>query len=792
MASAIAPAEQEAARQRVEQDGNSAPAQALPGVEQIRGQLGPNNEKLNEVRPDLVSELKQLMLEYRVEGLVARRHEIRRIRQARLFWQGLQYAWFSPQDMNWHLPWEAKIYDDNAMQEGPRYQFVTNLYQGFGLMFIAVFTGDTPEVEFYPESTLDPNDVATAKEASSVAALIERNNCIEALKRRIGWLLWTDGKIGAYVRYVADGNRFGWKEMQELAQGQVDAGDGTMIPAITAAATRKVPNGQETISIIDGLQLNTPVWADEMIEMPWLQWQIETHIAKLKSAFPHVRDKIEIGGPIQGDDIYARSARIALKQGMPTTHPGDALYNLITFSRTWIRPWAFESIENEQRRKDLQALFPNGCYVAFAGETYCESRDESMDDFWRVMHALPGDGQNKPSAGDSTISVQERYNTLSNIQMESAEYGIPPIYADPQVLDFDALANQTAEPAAHYPARARPGMALGDGFFQPAATQMSPDAMKHMEDLLGAIPQFLSGLMPSIFGGEVPDLKTMGGFAMARDQAMGRIGLVWRAYSEWYAEVMLLGVNCFRRNRVDDVEVPSKGKAGDYESKFLRLANLQGKIHAHPEADAAFPRLKSQQRAALDRVMNMPDPEVAKILAEPANAGFVKSLSGLTELVVPGEDSATKQQLEIQQLLQGAPQAQPGADGVTPILISTVPVDALLDRHAEEFEECVRWASSQAGIEARQQNPAGFANVRAHAQQHQQALAAKQAPQQKPPSESINFKDLPPDGQAQMAGQAGIRLNPLALAAKQEQDKADKAAELRARLKGRGGEPVQA
>jgi len=38
-------------------------------------------------------------------------------------------------------------------------------------------------------------------------------------------------------------------------------------------------------------------------------------------------------------------------------------------------------------------------------------------------------------------------------------------------------------------------------------------------------------------------------------------------------------------------------------------------------------------------------------------------------------------------------------------------------------------------------------------------------PPPKPPSESINFKDLPPDGQAQLAEKAGIHLNPAAIAA---------------------------
>src|SRR5439155_22326086 len=97
-----------------------------------------NNERLEETAPRLVNALRELVTQFRQEGVVARRHEIRRIRQARLFWQGLQYAWWNPQDMNWHLPLEGKSSDASALEEMPRYQFVTNLYQAFGLSFISV------------------------------------------------------------------------------------------------------------------------------------------------------------------------------------------------------------------------------------------------------------------------------------------------------------------------------------------------------------------------------------------------------------------------------------------------------------------------------------------------------------------------------------------------------------------------------------------------------------------------------------------------------------------------------
>ena len=900
--------------ERVEADGNAGagashsasgaplPTQASPHVSQ---QLGPNNEQLGVVAPRLVNALRELVEQYRAEGFVARRNEIRRIRQARLFWQGLQYAWWNPSDMKWHLPTDTKMYDDSALENMPRYQFVTNLYQAFGLSFISLISQDVPSTQFYPQSTLSEADIMTAKAGSEVAKLIEQNNHVEQLLSGLGFYLWTDGKIGGYVRYVADGQRFGWRDELVLeerwvrvgrdgyacsqcgAESEIDGGaddaltdtdastndasaenifraslrpgertgraaseawqrnhaqnadsqrpfassdvagqaaygsDGPawaypgdaagrgrrdvgtsdaanshlrpgapnaasarnaangsdastagsgasflrgaichgcggalgesdfrpapLVPVPLGIGTRRVPNGQEVISVVGGLELNTPVWANEQHEFPYLQWEMEVHRAKLKAAYPHAADKIQMGGPVSSDDAYARTARVAVSQGTRSSGSGDVLFNLVTFSRTWIRPWAFYAIEDAPVRDALLELFPDGCYVGFAGDAYCESRNESMDDCWRVMHALPGDGQNRPSVGDSLVEIQERYNTLSNIQAETYEYGIPPIYADPQVLDFDALQGQTAEPAAHYPARARPGMSLADGFFQPAPAQVPPDMLRHQQDLIGPISQFLTGLFPAVFGGEMDNVRTASGYAMARDQALGRLGLVWRRLKHFYGDVMLLSVDCFRKNRPNDVEMPFLGAGGEFESKFIRLADLKGNIQAHSESDETFPRLKSQQRAVLQQLMNNPDPTIQAALREPANFGFVKSLIGLSELVVPGDDARNKQLREIQQLLGSGPvvlpaagqtaRQEPGDSGEMAAayaagevhVVSTIAVDDLLDDHATEFEECRRWASSDAGQIALAQNPAGFANVRAHASEHAGAIARRSA-----------------------------------------------------------------
>jgi hypothetical protein len=814
--------------------------------------LGPNNERLEDVKPELVNALRELVRQYRQEGIVARRSEIRRIRQARLFWQGLQYSWWNPNDMNWHLPYENRSTDDRELEEMPRYQFVTNFYQGFGLSFIAVLSQDVPSVRFYPQSAQSLDDIGAARAASDVADLIERNNEVENLLSVIGYFLWTDGKLGAYVRYVADGQRFGFHEEQLLAALEIPLGEDkyvcpkcgkeTVAPGFSPASaaydgseadgsadaapqdaalkagatqacpgcgaemtdahlrkaervtvprvigTRRVPNGQEVISIAGGLELNTPVWANEMHEYPYLQWQAEVHRAKLKAAYPNAANKIE-AAPSQGpDDVYARVSRLSVEQGLPSIHPGDALMNLITFDRTWLRPWAFYSIEDEAVRNELLLMFPDGCYCAFAGDVYCESRSESMDDHWRVLHALPGDGQNRPSVGDSLVQVQERYNVLSNMQAETYEYGIPPIYADPQVLDFDALANQTAEPAAHFPARARPGQPLAAGFFQPAPAQVPPDMIRHQQDLIGPVAQFLTGLFPAIFGGNMEDVKTASGYALARDQAMGRLGLVWRRTKQFYADVLLLAVDCFRKNRPPDAEIPLLGPDGVLDARMIRTADLKGNIRVHPEADETFPRLKSQQRAVLQQLFSLNDPLIQEALAEPANIGYIKSVLGLTELVIPGEDSRNKQLREIQRLLasvpivlpqhpvaevfrprgldddvdQSSPQsASPAHQNGPPseeggysnasgalLVLPSVPVDQLLDDHAVEFEECKRWANSEAGQAAKITNPAGFANVRAHAEAHLRAMSIAANVNASAGNSNANASKQPPPAKA--------------------------------------------
>ncbi len=824
--------------------------------------FGLNNENL----PDRLQEaLRRLVFQFSTESELSRRQEIRRIKQAHQFWRGLQYMWWSERDQNWHLPFEQKLVNNSSVEDMPRYEFVTNIYQAFGLSLVSVLSQDVPRVRFFPSSAQAEEDVAAAKAATEVAGLVERNNRIGNLIVEEAFNLWTDGKVGAYVRFVVDGQRFGFHPETEIGMREVklvsdvyvcpecseetpaheggfvgaqhaapgadawqsdahpsrssssviprseatrnlSSGAAREIPrsarddssrinppncpqcgavlteedfvaaetiTVPAAQTRlRVPNGQEVITIVGGLELKTPPWANDTHEYPYLQWNMEVHQARLRAAYPHAADKI--GSPVaSGMQEYERLARLAQSQGGPLTEGGDFNPNLITFQRTWLRPWAFFALDDKSLRDELLQLFPDGAYVAFAGDTYCESRNENMDDHWRVLHALPGDGSSgRPALGDSLISVQERFNTLSNLQIETYEYGIPPIYADSEVLDFDSLQSQTAEPGAHYPARAKPGQSLAAGFFQPEPAQVPPDLAQHAANLMGPIAQFLTGAFPALFGGAMTNNDTAAGYSMARDQAMGRIGLVWRRMKFFHADIMLLAVDCFRRNRPNDVEVTLLGAGAAFESKWIRLADLKGNLFSYPETDEQYPTLWSQQRAVLMQLMSNPDPQIQSVLAHPENMALIKRMIGLEEFVIPDEESRTKQYREIAQMVGEAPVVvrqgegvvgaqSPAGDPSGPVIprsdatrnfsfgaareiprsarddsspahaaleltLPSIMPDEFADNHATELEICMRWFSSDAGQVAKIESPLGYANVRAHAMFHREFLLKQQ------------------------------------------------------------------
>src|SRR6185437_11674986 len=293
---------------------------------------GPNNVNLPQ---DMQDALRSMCQEFAKEGLVSRRHEILRCRRARFYWQGQQYLWFDWDNFDWQVPYQGgfTISDDKDAQEQPRYAYVMNVYQPFGLAFIAVFASQVPTVHFYPQSLNRSEDVTAAKAASNASDLIEENNQIQRKMIDVARFLWTDGKVGAHVDYVADAERFGYADASTIDEGFAPMGEDSFVcpqcqavnpissyasmdeqgnasmqaqPTCLSCGTAldetnfkpaprvpvpinkpdQVPAGQEVINFYGGLELHTPPWCNDFWEYPWLRLSFEVDKAKPKAAYP--------------------------------------------------------------------------------------------------------------------------------------------------------------------------------------------------------------------------------------------------------------------------------------------------------------------------------------------------------------------------------------------------------------------------------------------------------------------------------------------------------------------------
>lgn len=716
--------------------------------EQAAGKLQDQEDIPDEIRGALAD----LILKYEAVNRQARIEEVRRIQRQREFYKGNQNIYWSDADKKWKSIAGANglISQRKDNEELQRFDYVTNIYQANALISISVLTQNAPHCIFGPRDANSPQDQATAKASDDVATFIGDNNKLDIRQKDVAYHFFNDGGCSSYTYYDEDGETYGYRTeqtvegkqaqltpdtvscpscgwSQELPEGWTpdmvpqtcpqcqqpispqDVHSGTIGEVPTVSSEQK-PNGMEKIEYVGLLELVRPYYAQTLEDCPFIIWETEVPKARLRSLYPKVADKILAGssGPSEaGASATARMARLALRATSYGRVSPEGSTQLVTFRRVWFRPWAFWELDNKDIRDKLLSMFPSGCYVAFAADTYCESRDENMDDFWAFAFPLPGDGMMREGIGGSLVDVQLRINTEENIQSETFERCIPSRFIDSEVVDFDALDDVGALPGLDIPAIPRPGQPLSNSIYNDQPGQVSPQLIQHVRDLRGEVSQFLSGNVPPLFGGSTGGNDTASGISLVKDSALGRIAIYKREMNEFYAKTMVNGIECFRKNRGQDVSFAITGTAGQLDSKLIRLEDLRGNVIVRTDANDAYPISLNQQREMFAGLLNSQSPELQGIAASPQNSDQIKNFLGLKNLKIPGEDARRKQMREIRTMLETA----------TP-----VPINPLLDDHQTALQTIKDWWSTEDGQKASVENPQGVLAVLQQAIERSQIL----------------------------------------------------------------------
>jgi hypothetical protein len=737
-----------------------------------------------ELPPDLQNALRTLAIELMDEDSAARREYVKRIKKMHLFWRGDQYIYWDEREGNWLTP----SVQQHLKAKQP-FRFVTNIVRPYGLTLMAALSQSLPKIKFWPQSPQQEDDVASADAASAIAEHVQRINRMDRLAIDEAFCLCLDGIVGGYVRWVNDADRFGTSTkpiIEPVEKEIVPAGytcpscgaavdqpgpcptcqypvtEADLQPAQTSSSptitgTEEIPNGQVVISMIGGMNLKVPMTANEMRDYAYLAWVTEVSDAKVIAMYPEIEEKIGKGTGLGSmNDTTERQDRLSLVSGRRAswlTSGAAAGEHRVTYHRIWLRAWAFTRIKDKALRAQISALFPTGCKVCFADDVYCESEDASMDDHWRVNPVTAGDGQGRDGILWDLLSIQERYNTLKNLQMETYQHGIPTLFMDRDVVNVKAWQNSGSRPGSGIGVRGRSGVPLANAFHETAPAQVSRQAIDEERNLMSDVAQFVTGAFPALFGGGALNNDTAAGYAMQRDQAMGRLGMVFRQQREFHAELITIAVEEMKRNmdKSAPLEIALLGPEGNLDTETIDLKNLRGQYKAYPEADENFPESFTQRKQGLTEFLTSGSPATQGIEQSPSAMRWIWRTMGIRDFQLPGEESRQKQYREIQALMRAAPTVAPGPpDPMTgaptgQVPATSVPIDPDFDNNQIHFATVQEWIESAAGEKAAIENPAGFQNVRLHGlahkavldQQAQQAALAAQpqgaAPPPQPP-----------------------------------------------------------
>lgn len=655
-----------------------------------------------------------------------------------LFFNGIQALFFDSQLGDFRtIDTTIKAAFPNVTGGSSDYRKVINLIRGHIESIISALTAVIPGTRFGPKNPEDEVDVTTAKASESTAKYIATHNDVKTLFARAVYVLFTQGPVAVY-NYSKRDKAFGLitDTSYQLGESTVNdsfcpmcgtplsIGEETPEPFQFCSSCEQLvephveqetiptaqqidviyPDAREIIEVYGVKNVRFPMTAAGQDEIGYIMLSGEYDEAQLEFFYPG-----KLFSPARGDEFEGRRAREPLT-GL------TRFSQLVTVDRVWLRPWEYNLLTDELKAQAMQ-YFPDGMYVVLNGSTVLDMRPESLDEHWTLIVNPLSERLYFYPLALSAVPIQRLINKLINQIIETVDQGVPVNFVDPDVLDLDEWEQSEAEVGAWYNVKSRiRDKDLSAGFHQTRSTNLPTEVYKFLDQLQDLL-QFVLGSFPSIYGGPGSGSGTLGEYERSRVQALQRLDLPLSWIRSMWAKVMRKSVFEFIKEIRQDIAIP-QAQGDSYAAIWIKQADLLGKTtDTITETDAAFPTTIAELSARITQWLETNNPIMTQLLTDPQNISRTANLLGLDGFYIPGENQRNAELDEIRQLLM----SPPGPDGMPTIL-----PDPNVDDHQLRVSTLQSWAVSPFGMNAKVNNPDGYANVMAHLMIHNQYLAMMQ------------------------------------------------------------------
>ena len=709
---------------------------------------GPGNIKLPR---QMVEALKSIIKEYAGQDKYTRRREVLHDRKNRFYERGYQHLAWSNGGGGGFVQAAPGGYGMNANGDSvqfPMYLDDYEIFYPYQRILMSVLTQSPPGVAWQPNDPSRSEDLDGTSAAEGYDRIFDRMNDVKQIQLDISRMFGLSGRTVSWTRTEEDAQKFGYND------------DGS-------------PRRFQKTDIYGTLETKVPIMCRGFDgATPYIFIYLDRDVNVAREKYPDFRDEIKAGSPGIGENAYERTARLGILNGTRSqAQIGDSLQHMVTEVHCFLRPAAFacDLCKNEVEEGEISEdgetptledafleLFPEGVRVCFQGETYVGSYAESMDDHIDIRWPYAGDGMFRQAYMDPMVVVQDCFNDGMNAAREKFDTGWGALWINADDTDLDAITSQRAAPNAIRGWKTRTqGGKLEDEFFKEEDPNLPATFMQFLQMIQGELPQFMLAAPPALFGAQMEDQKTASGYAQARSQAIGQLGIIFGQMQMMWARIRYQAALAASKEPTESVDIVIPGDRGGQNITVSLEKLRKGKFGCYPDEDSSFPESTQQKRATLQALLTMAgsSPAMLQLLDNPDNVEEIKRLNGFEELTLLPAEARNKQVFEIEILLtqspiHPAPEALQAAQvqhaaasivaqqsgGAPPpsfdpasMLQPSVPVDEL-DFHQWEFAKCQEWLSSAARrTEDAKGNQAGVLNVKLHAKAHQAAMLAQQA-----------------------------------------------------------------
>lgn len=736
---------------------------------QIIGSAPPQPSK-----EDLLAALKETVKQMIAQDVSAeiepeRQDLYRKVLKNDFYWRGLQFLKGTRSvDGNFGytpvgLP---KTGEDNA----GIYDYVQNIYRGDGKKFIAVLGQRSPNVKAEADDPHDEESIRRAHMADTAASILDARWDSDLVNMQIVQGCWTSGPQFLYTPYVADGDKYGWREEPQYETQSVPTGDPTYncvncgaqtppasvnpqqpacpqcgaahgpedlqqdsmdIPQMTGM--QKYPNGMVELHLCDLFTVTVPFHTKKIEDAIWLSYDSEEYKGTLLRIYPALAESGESGG--DGDNSNGPQSRA--QQASPSGSSRQSA-NMWPYQRIWFKTDAYLSVKDKELRQLLAAHFSDGLKVTLVKGEAVQLENEKLSDVWAVIKPEASKYLYCDPSGQDMIPAQDLTNDMVNIAAETLTRGLSVTFMDSTLIDGKLWSERQAKPVEVMPVLTN-GEPIGNRIFESQPAQFS----NQMAPFLSGIQQQsreIVGVLPAIFGGDGGANQTARGAELQKNAALQQLATVWLGMRKGWEKGRTNAVKQLARYGAGTLTGTRKNGAAGSEALLLDVAELK-EDGWHFEAEEAIPETWGQKRDLWMFQLEKPQPIIdAMGLLSPLNLELNASLMGFEGQYIPGLDQLYKVRGDIQQLLkQKVVQVNGGTQ-------PSIPVDEWEDDHQAAVNVIKAWCLSPAGIREKQSNLDGYSNVLAFGKAHE-ALIPKPPGPPPPPPPGVSFtgklEDMP-------------------------------------------------